>query len=231
MRTTVGFVTLTFVSLLDSAFGAGSINGSVTGADGSIIQAGLVTATLREITFPERPIGPKSGRAEIGPTGTFTISGLNDGTYILCVQTQRTTWLNPCEWGEKGAIVSLSQSGRGQTVSIVLTKGAIITIQVNDTSNYLNDEGKTPGVHLLIGVPTDAHFFQQAWVASQGSKGRVYQVLVPFDRLTRISVASAIFQLADTANLPLARMGNTLSVLVSTGRSAPIIVLNITGRD
>jgi len=127
-------------------------------------------------------------------------------------------------------VVVLSDSEPSATLSIVLTRGALVTVHVNDTGQHLSEEGKTPGVHLLVGVPTDALFFEQAWVVSQDSTTRTYQILVPFDRSLRIVVGSAILHLADVANRTLPRLGNTIPILTPLGQAAPTIVLNITGR-
>ena len=103
-------------------------------------------------------------------------------------------------------------------------------MRVVDPGQLLSQhEGKTPGAHLLLGVGTDALFFQAAAVVSRDASGRDYQLLIPFDRLVNISATSAFFQLMDATGKALAKSGNMLPVLVPSGQQPPVLLLRMTG--
>jgi hypothetical protein len=208
---------------------AGSLAGSVRGADGSII-AGVVTAS-REPGLVVSRLARTSASTAILPDGTFQFPPLADGAYRICVQAPGTAWLNSCEWGQDGNIASVSASKQPSgKVSIVLRKGALVTVRVNDPSQVLGGhEGKTPGAHLLIGVNTDSRFFREATITSKQAASRTYQVLIPFDRNVNLSVASALFQLKDETSRALPPFGNLIPVFVASGQAARTVVLNVGG--
>lgn len=209
---------------------AGSISGVVKGADGSIVTAGLVTASRQPGGMTPR-LGKTSAGAPILPDGAFHLPPLVDGLYQICAQAPDTVWLNSCEWGHNGTTASLSSSQASVQVPIVLTKGALVTVRVNDAAQLLTThEGKSPGAHLLLGVSTDSHFFRAAGIISQDVAGRTYQMLVPFDRSINLSVASAFFQMSDATGKALLKSGNLIPVLVPSGQQPPTVLLNVSGR-
>jgi hypothetical protein len=208
---------------------AGSISGTVKGADGSSVTGGVVTAHFGTGAVTSR-FGRTSVSVAIRPDGTFQLAPLGEGGYGICVEVPSTIWLGSCEWGNKGTSVSLTQSQPSATISVVLTKGAAVRLRVNDSAGLLTaNEAKTPGAHLLVGVGMDNLLFRPAAIVSQDAAGRTYQVVVPFDRSVQISVASAHFQLSEVTGKALAKFGNLIPVLVPSGQQPPNLVLNVTG--
>ena len=65
------------------------------------------------------------------------------------------------------------------------------------------NEGKTSGAHLLVGVETDAHFFRTAPIVSSNATGRYYQIIVPFNVSAELVVRSSFFTLSDAGGTPL----------------------------
>src|SRR5579862_6268362 len=105
---------------------AGSISGTVKGSDGSSVTAGLVSVLRQDASLFPGTRSPSS--SSILPDGTFEFASLPYGEYQICVQARGTAWLNSCEWGYTGTQVSLSSSQPSATISIVLTKGALIMV-------------------------------------------------------------------------------------------------------
>ena len=208
---------------------AGSISGVAKGADGTIITVGAVTAS-RQAGGARTRLEMTSASAAIRPDGSFTLPPLAYGAYQICAHSPGTAWLNSCEWGGKGTTASLTPTQVSVQVSIVLTKGALVTVRVNDAAQLLAaHEGKTPGAHLLIGVAGDSLNFSPADVVSQDAAGRNYRVLIPFDRTVNISVASAHFQLNDQTGRALPKFGNVIPVRVTSGQQPPTVMLGIGG--
>ena len=123
---------------------AGAISGSLLGADGTLIEGGLVHLTL----LPPIPAGRRlqtEWTATSDGDGVFDFGALNDGTYSMCVYAPSGPWLDPCRWGLNPAVVSLSVSQPSASPTITLDKGAVITIRVNDPGQLLSqNEAKTP---------------------------------------------------------------------------------------
>lgn len=103
-------------------------------------------------------------------------------------------------------------------------------IRVNDPAQLLpQNEGKTPGAHLLIGLANDGGVFRPAPVTSQDAAGRNQQIVIPFGRPVSVSVYSSFFQLAGANGIALPRTGAIIPVTASVGQQAPIITLVVTG--
>ena len=168
----------------------------------------------------------------IRPNGTFQLPELVGGLYQICAQGSGTAWIGSCEWGSRGATTTISADQPLTNVNIVLSKGALINVRVDDPAQLLPaHEGKTPGAHLLLGVGTDSHFFQVATLASQDGAGRNYRMLVPFDRAVNVSVTGGFFQLSDAGGKVLPKFGNMIPVLVPSGQQPAALRLTVSGKS
>src|SRR5216684_336181 len=183
---------------------SGIISGTVKGADGSIITSGLITASrIHEFVSLHRH-DPTAATVVIGLDGSFRFPSLVAGMYRICTQTS-DPWISPCEWGDEVATrVSLSAGQASANVTMVLDKGALVTVRVDDPGQFFAATTAKAGPGLLIGVGTDSFVFRRAALLSQDAGGKTYQVLIPFDRKTRISVASPMYQLANASGSLLA---------------------------
>lgn len=207
---------------------AGMITGSLTGNDGTSIVGGYVTLQLRAPYLKGLPQTHWS--AVTGAGGSFQFGRLSQGSYELCAQVPGSAWLNPCEWGLQPPVVVLSSTQRVASVTMVLTGGAVVPIRVNDPAQLLpQNEGKTPGAHLLIGLTNDAAVFRPAPVISQDAAGRNQQIVIPFNHPVNLSVYSSFFQLASTNGVPLPRTAATIPIAVSLGQQPVAITLLVTG--
>jgi hypothetical protein len=93
------------------------------------------------------------------------------------------------------------------------------------------NEGKTPGAHLLLGVRSDALIFHPASVVAQDSAGRTYQITIPFDAKVNLVLASSFFRLTDGMGAALAASGSaTIPVAVPSGQTPPTLRLVVSGR-
>ena len=227
----VGVVTCGAVCAAQTAIGAlapGVITGAVKGSDGTVITSGSVSA----VRTPDRPI-PRLGRisasAAIGPDGGFQLPAQVDGAYQMCAQVPGSVWLNPCEWALVSPIsVSLSGGQVSASPTVVLPKGALVTVQVNDPKGFLLANAGAQGALLLIGVSTDSRYFKTATLISENASGRTYQILVPFGRSIDLSVTSGLFQLTDSTDTSLPSV-SLIPILVPSGQQPSAIVLNVAG--
>ncbi len=207
----------------------GAIAGTLSGDDGTRIVGSYVS--LRRLPpYPQR-VRQTSWTAVTAAGGTFRFDGLNDGTYELCAQVPKSTWLNPCEWGAGPPTVALSAAQAFGAVALVMKKAAVVPIRVEDPNKLLvQHEARAPGAHLLIGVANDARWFRPAVVTSRDAGGKNYEVLVPFNSTVNIVVHSSFFQLADASGMPLPRTGAAvIPVTVQAGQQPPTVRLRVTG--
>lgn len=208
---------------------AGMIMGSLTGNDGTTIVGGYVTLQLRS-PIPTKSPSQTHWAVVSGAGGSFQFGRLPQGTYEICAQVLGSAWLNPCEWGLQPPVVVLSSTQPLGTVTMVLAGGAVVPIRVNDPAQLLpQNEGKTPGAQLLIGIANDGGVFRPAPVISQDAAGRNQQIVIPFGHPVNVSVYSSFFQLAGANGIALPRTGASIPVGASLGQQPAAITLLVTG--
>lgn len=207
----------------------GRIGGNLTGEDGSAIVGAFVSLELLP-PYPKRL--PKTTWTLVtGGGGAFQFDQLNAGRYRLCAQVPGSTWLNPCQWGSKSPLFTVTPAQPVANASLVMKRGAAIPIRVEDSGQLVSKhEGKTPGALLALGVTNDAHAFQAARFVSRDSSSQNLEVVVPFNSQRRIVVRSAYFQLANSAGVALSSAKATVvPVLVLTGQKPVEIRFKVTG--
>jgi hypothetical protein len=67
-----------------------------------------------------------------GPNGSFTLGNLSGGSYALCAQTTVSGWLDPCHFAAVVPQVNLDQGRSLSGVRIVMAKGAILQVRIDD---------------------------------------------------------------------------------------------------
>lgn len=208
---------------------SGAITGTLTGEDGTAIVGGLVSLQLQP-PYAKSRLLKTEWTATSGAGGSFRFDGLNDGAYRLCAQVPNSAWLNPCEWGAQAPVVSLSTAQPATSVAMILKKGAVVPIRIEDPAQFLSvDEGRTPGAHLLVGVANDKFVFRPAAILPPSNNGANRQIVIPFNSPITLVVFSSLFQLSDTNGLPLARTRAAIPLLVPAGTQPAIVKLTVTG--
>src|SRR5271165_2527123 len=88
----------------------------------------------------------------------------------------------------------------GRCVSLVLKKGAVVPIRIDDPTQVLAaNDGKTPGAQLLLSVGNDNLQQVRVPVVSSNAQGRNLQVVVPYDRTINLIVAGGFFKITNVA--------------------------------
>jgi hypothetical protein len=166
-----------------------------------------------------------------GSDGAYQFPRLTAGRYRLCAQAPRSAWLNPCQWGLQPTRVTLSAEQPIANAPIVMKKGAVVPIRIEDPGQLLaQHEGKTRGADLLVGVAHDAFGFMTARVVSRDTQGESLEVVIPFDSARMLVVRSAFIQLADGFGTALSSARATMiPVMVSTGQRPAEVRLRVTG--
>lgn len=87
----------------------GTITGRLTGDDGTAISGGYVSLQLQP-PYPKSRSLETEWNIKSASDGSFRFERLNEGVCKLCAQVPRSAWLNPCQWGLKPTVVTLSVS-------------------------------------------------------------------------------------------------------------------------
>jgi hypothetical protein len=128
-------------------------------------------------------------------------------------------------------ILGLSKLQKSTDITMILKRGAIVPIRLVDAAQSLaQNEGKTPGAHLLLGVSSDAFAFHTAPVISRDAAGRNHQIVIHYDRAVKLVVTSPFFRVTDSGGRELPRSGSAMiPITVPTGQQPAPVTLTVAG--
>jgi len=209
---------------------SGSISGVLKGEDGTAIRGGTILLHLA------RPIRPKlvqqtDWSGVTAASGVFQFAGLPEGTYTLCVRVQGSTWLNPCEWNFPTPTAVISHSNPNTSVTIVLRRGAVVPVRIDDAGQLLaQHEGKTRGAGLLLTVSSPAFFFRLVPLVAHDSSGRNYEIVVPYNTPLTLVVHPSFYHVNDASGAALSQRTSTkIPLLVPAGQKISPIRFTVAG--
>lgn len=212
---------LAAVPLFAQGGGSGRIQGTVVDPDGRAIRRAFVTATaVRQVGAPGGAVVRRTDATAVD--GAFSINGLPNGNYSLCVQVPGGEFLDPCRWGQP--VAASVGSTQAAPLRIAMQRGRTLEFQVEDPQRFLDaPQGRAPGNHLLLGVWDSKGIFHAAHPTARASGGRTHAVTVPVDTSLRPVASSRAFRIGDAAGLEINRSSPGAELrLPPTGRLEPI---------
>jgi len=210
---------------------AGTISGILKGEDGSVIAGATIFLNLTPPSVSRIP-PPRTSWSVVTTTGgAFQLGALPPGTYTLCPRVPNSTWLNPCEWSLPTPRATISNTMPNASVTITLQRGVPVPVRVDDSSQLLaQNEGKTAGAGLLVGVSSPGYFFRLVPLVSDDTSGRNYQIVVPFNTQLTLVIHPSLYQVNDATGHALGTGVSTkIPVFIPTGQQATPIGFSVTG--
>jgi hypothetical protein len=211
-----------FFSLSASLFAqnTGSISGTLVGDDGLPI-AGTVIANGVAVSA--------SGRAVTAANGVFTIANLPAGTYTLCGRPKSPGYLDPCTWSTDPPKVSVTAGQATANTKLVLAKGAVIDVRVNDPLQVLGAAAlpNATGALVLLEAMTPRGPLEPLVISAKDTLGTDYQTTIPFNTQTAIAVTGNQVKLTDSAGIVINLGGPSITVQRGPNDSATAIVLQV----
>ena len=202
----------------------GTVTGTLTGDDGTLIGGALVGMALLA-PYPVGRLRQPDPSVISGADGSFQFNQLANGSYRICVQAPGSPWLNPCKWGLQPPLVLVGSGQPTATLTVVVKKGALVPIRLSDPSGLLTQyESTVPAAQVLIGVSNDALFFRRAPVVSADAGGRSHQILIPFGVTVNLIVCSSFFQLS-SAGVALPKTSASVPITVPVGLQPALVTL------
>ena len=163
-----------------------------------------------------------------GIGGAFDIGSLPQGQYTLCVQVPGGGFLDPCRWS-RPIVVKLA-TGQSQTgVRIILARGSIVQIRVNDPLKLLPANEKGFASRLITGVHTASGQFHSASLIARDAAGADLQVTVPFGTPLRFWAHTRHVRLTDALGTVLDNLGAKTPFQVPLGLNRRSFTLNVVG--
>lgn len=222
----------------------GSIQGTVVGSDGTPLPGARVYAAIKAPKQPAKApptlvtyvvngaTAQSDGKKPVAsPINSFVIPKLPAGAYILCAQPTVAGWLDPCHWSANVPAINLAagQNLTGQTV--VLTKGAIVQVRINDPSKLLPTQpGAIPQDVEVVALASNNAWYN-ARIASTDPGGRSQQLTLPFSATHTLIVRSKQFTLVDSTGAALPATGHTQPLQISAAAAAPQFTYTVSGKS
>jgi len=212
---------------------AGTVQGSVADDSGRIVAGARVLisyAAPANATHSSAPTitGPIAARVQSDLSGQFSATALPPGQYIACAEALTPGLLNPCSWTTSAPTFTVNAGQTATGVNIVMAKGAVLPIHVNDPLGLLKTVTGPVDFDLEIHVvtPNGAHY--GAPIQAQTSAGRDYAIAIPFGTGVAVRVLSAHFTVTDQSGNAVVPAG--ASVTVPVGTTAQQILYTVTGQ-
>lgn len=120
--------------------------------------------------------------------GNFSLTGLNPGTYRLCVDPMGKEFLDPCEWSESPVTVQVEENGVVQNLEVFLEAAEMVTLEVDDQADTLGKltdrsvgsetQSKPEGI-LILGLRTRTGNLSRARIATANKQTKKLRYIVP----------------------------------------------------
>jgi hypothetical protein len=202
-----------------------TIQGTVTTSSGAALPRASVTLA---------PYGGSSTfvtAVVASPTGTFTISSIPAGTYVLCARTSTPGFLDSCLWGIPRIVVNAPFASGNRTIAIVLKQSSLLKARLNDAGFFLTalpPDKFPPAVTFGIWGATR---FIPAHVVKRDATGIDYELSVPSDIPLHLNLYSRHVKLTVGSNSPIAPQGYSTILFFDSKKPAPApLVIAAVGR-
>ena len=209
----------------------GTISGTLKGEDGTAIPGATINLHLTKPSVSRIP-PPKTNWSVVTTTGgAFQLAALPPGIYAPCPRVPNSTWLNPCEWSLPTPTATISSTTPNPNITITLKRGAPVPVRVDDAGQFLKqNEGRTPGAGLLLGVSSPGYLFRLVPLVSEDAAGRNYQIVVPFSTQLTLVIHPSLYQVSDAAGHALnSGVSTKIPVFIPSGQQATLIRIAVKG--
>jgi len=210
----------------------GGVAGTVVDDSGRPVAGARVlishtTSIKAPVAAPPVITGSLAATATTDPNGTFRVDSLPPGQYIACSEAPVSGHLDPCHWSTAAPNLTISAGETTSGVTIVMPKGAVLSVQVTDPRKLLQPVAGPIDLALEIQVVTSKGLHYSAPIQSNSATGRSYAITVPFGTPLTLRVLSSHYTINDQSGQPVAATGTTLNVPAGSTPSA--LAFTVTG--
>jgi hypothetical protein len=208
----------------------GTISGTVYGPDGKPLAGTKVWANL--VSPAPRPVDHNSTVPVLTTVsavdGTYALSNVPGGEYVMCASNAEVATLNPCAWGGATRVQiaggNLIMSGQ----AIRMAAAATLQVHLDDPDGHLAANAAKPEASLIMGLATQHGFMPLPITASTGNS-RDYKLLVPFNTIHNVVISTRYFKLNDAAGAAIGAASPPIPVTIPPETPTSVINLRIVG--
>jgi hypothetical protein len=136
--------------------------------------------------------------AVTGPNGEYTSKDIPVGKYSICVHAPGDAHPGNCQWTTATtATLAAEQDAKNQGFTV--TDGSLSQLRIDDPRKLIDASDDT-----LVGIQLPTGLFQPMRLAKSDATGRTYDVAVPKNTSSKVTVISKRLQMTDNKGADMA---------------------------
>jgi len=211
----------------------GSVSGTVVDNAGKpvvhariFISRALPSTTARPAA-PPVITGPRVITTMTDHTGAFLSGHLPAGDYVACAQFPAQGLLDPCHWAATAPQFTVTSGKTTTGVQIVMTKGAVLPIHIDDPHQLLQTPKGALASDLHVQVVTAKGHHYEAIIVASSKNSRDHQITLPFGTTVSVQVVCPHLAVDDDTGKPATAAGKSVSV--ASGSAPGQLKFTVTG--
>ncbi len=223
---------LLLMSTLAEAADTAKVFGSVQSARGPVAGAFvIISQELPDLQKEKLATNwkPFVATAKTGSDGAYGFDAVPVGTFSICAQVPGSDLINGCQWSEGVVRVKVAAAGSATAAPITLTQGYLVKIKVEDPQGLAaKAEGRTAKPAMRVGVWGPGRFFHEARETKLDSKGREYELLVPYEVVLSVGATSEKLSIASPDGTEASGLG-AIDGTIAKGETRQVYRLVVKG--
>lgn len=213
---------------------SGAVTGSVVDDTGKPFAGARVlisyAPTIRTpVAAPPVVTGALAATIGADGSGSFRTDSLPPGQYVACAETTTPGYLDPCHWATSAPTFTVIAGQTTSGVSIVMAKGAVLHIHVDDPQQLLGPASGPVDLNLQIHVVTASGLHYSAPIQSSSAVARDHAITIPFGAPLTLRVLASHLVVNDQSGKAFAALGAALNV--PAGTTPAVVGLTIAGKN
>lgn len=196
----------------------GKLSGAVVDEAGKSVGGARVTISFAAATsvavVPGPPVvtGPLATSVLADEKGAFQVDSLRAGRYVLCVTPISQGLLDSCKWSKTGTEVTVSGGQTLKEIKIVLLKGAVLPIHLDDPGKLLKTATGQIDWSCQIYAVTERGIHHNVQIQNGTGAGRDHAITVPFETKLALRVLAKDVSVVDPAGAFLQSRGSMFTI-------------------
>ena len=171
-----------------------------------------------------------SGKVFSGPDGTFEVSNIPAGKYVICATGTQLNHLPSCNWGQRSSAVQVGAS-EGATaipaepVVLNVRSGAVLTVNIDDPDQLIQvkDADGIRARRTTVGISAVSSANAYYALRYQGTTGArwSYSVAIPIGAPVRLFIDTSLI-IVDQSGQPISLRTLSMTVQAEDGNGVTV---------
>jgi hypothetical protein len=170
-----------------------------------------LAAGVKHTAAPPVITGPQASSSMTDGKGLFT-AFLPPGSYVACAELSGAALLDPCHFATSAPAFSVAKGQILTGVKVVMAKGAILSVQINDPQGLLAAPASVVSPDCRVQVITAKGYRYEATITAHTATSRNHAIALPFGAAVTVQVISPNLTVNDASGKPVASAGSSVAI-------------------